>query len=56
LSSELPSGFKNREEYNKYMREYLREYRKRKKNDPNVLRKQIIKLQKKLESIEGENE
>jgi len=52
LTSELPSGFKNREEYNKYMREY----RKRKKNDPNVLRKQIIKLQKKLESIEGENE
>jgi len=31
VSSKLPSGFKNREEYNKYMRGYNREYRKRKK-------------------------
>jgi len=29
LSSELPSGFKNREEYNKYMRKYNQEYRER---------------------------
>jgi len=33
LSSELPSGFKNREEYNEYMRKYNREYRERKKEE-----------------------
>jgi len=29
----IPSGFKNREEYNEYMRKYNREYRKRKKEE-----------------------
>jgi len=31
LVSKLPSGYKNREEYNKYMREYRRKIRKQKK-------------------------
>jgi len=37
LSSELPSGFKNREEYNEYMRKYNREYRERKKEKRKLL-------------------
>ena len=31
MSSELPSGFKTREEYNEYMRKYNQRYRKQKR-------------------------
>ena len=30
MGSKLPSGFKSREEYNEYMKNYLRDYRRRK--------------------------
>lgn len=39
--SNLPSGFRSREEYNEYMKKYLREYRKRRHLDRKKLMRRI---------------
>lgn len=46
MSSKLPSGFKNREEYNEYMKRYKRKYRVRKRAERADRLKELDSLRK----------
>ena len=52
MSSPIPSGFKNREEYNAYMKVYNRNYRKLKNKKLDDLLKRIEELEAKLSGYE----
>ena len=50
MPSELPSGFKTREEYNEYMRKYNQRYRRRKKTEAAKKQKELLDNFKKIAS------
>jgi hypothetical protein len=50
MSSKLPSGFKNREEYNRYMRNYRKNYVSKQKRRLQWLENRVGYLEMLLES------
>ena len=49
----LPSGFKTREEYNKYMQKYNQRYRERKKAEATKKNVYIKQLEEKIHALES---